>query len=382
MEKKNITKEKLHKINKVLNIISYILNFFFILIFVLALCTNNKKSNIRVNAYNGYNDQVNDLVNTLWVLPDEIEFTPSGQNYEEGLHYIETYSIDFYSMANQGKNLLLSFEGPDIYYDLSLVYENGNGWEQGNYRWITIVGGSDTKNPDLVNWFNEYAFLGGHGFTTFTFSRNFNYNAPYKMPGDSQFVTKQANNIIEYSFGGDFISNGQVFTGIRLVFVDANGTNYFESPGSTLVRTNNNTNLVQFNYMEYINTMYNISVMVCSRNFRTYYNTSSSSTNMALDFGVTWTNSNFQVLNFITELDSEDLTKLNQFNNYDLYTGSTSVPTDDVGLGNVFTLLSGAFGAITSIFAIQLLPGISIGLFFFMPLIVGIILFIIWLIKR
>lgn len=61
--------------------------------------------------------------------------------------------------------------------------------------------------------------------------------------------------------------------------------------------------------------------------------------------------------------------------------GNTGVltPNNDT---NIFTLFTSAFSSLTSLFAIQIFPNISLGLLFFLPLVVGIIIAIIWIVKR
>lgn len=56
--------------------------------------------------------------------------------------------------------------------------------------------------------------------------------------------------------------------------------------------------------------------------------------------------------------------------------------SSDGYIGNVFVLIGSSFSSIASILAIQLLPGLSIGMLIFVPFIISIVLFVVWLFKR
>lgn len=56
--------------------------------------------------------------------------------------------------------------------------------------------------------------------------------------------------------------------------------------------------------------------------------------------------------------------------------------TSDNGLDGVFNLISRAFGAMYNIFAIPVIPGITLGTFIALPLIAMFIFFLVWLFKR
>lgn len=64
--------------------------------------------------------------------------------------------------------------------------------------------------------------------------------------------------------------------------------------------------------------------------------------------------------------------------NFDIVYGDN----DNVAIGNVFTLLGGAFGGLAGLMGISILPGITLGILLFIPLIILIILFIVHLFKR
>lgn len=55
---------------------------------------------------------------------------------------------------------------------------------------------------------------------------------------------------------------------------------------------------------------------------------------------------------------------------------------NDTYIGDTFILIGSSFSALTSILGISILPGITIGMLFFVPFIVSIVLFVIWLFKR
>lgn len=78
----------------------------------------------------------------------------------------------------------------------------------------------------------------------------------------------------------------------------------------------------------------------------------------------------------------------NQFTSAPGTIDNISVPSysgDDassVPWNSVFGLLSSAFSSVASVFNFYILPGVSIGTLLFLPLVVSIVIFIIWLIKR
>lgn len=69
-------------------------------------------------------------------------------------------------------------------------------------------------------------------------------------------------------------------------------------------------------------------------------------------------------------------------NNIEYNNISETVNTADIGLGQAFTLIGSAFNSLLGLATIQVIPGITIGLLLFMPFLAGLVVFIIWIVKR
>lgn len=100
-----------------------------------------------------------------------------------------------------------------------------------------------------------------------------------------------------------------------------------------------------------------------------------------------WTSSIFQSITILTAENDADIgttftpiARLSGLNN--VYSDYTGVTESTGVMGNVFALLKGAFSSWLPILNIQVLPGIALGVFVFLPLVVMIVLFIVWLFKR
>lgn len=72
---------------------------------------------------------------------------------------------------------------------------------------------------------------------------------------------------------------------------------------------------------------------------------------------------------------------IEQILNYDMTQNASGVNTGNY-IGNVFTLIKQAFDSLTGILALSILPGISIGVLLFLPLVLTIIIVVIKLVKR
>lgn len=91
---------------------------------------------------------VGDLTGTTWFFNDSIDVSVEGNSYSinfnsNNLNYSE---IRYGEVANYR-----------IYYDSTSVYSSS--WNDDNYKTITITGGTDIANPDLIVWLTQNAVL-------------------------------------------------------------------------------------------------------------------------------------------------------------------------------------------------------------------------------
>ena len=431
MKKNN---NKLHnfwnKIKRPLMIFSLIGNVLFFL-FIIVGCVGVKKQAQQTNAEDT-NFRVLTLKGTSWRFNGFIQYTPTGHdlmtyrdyNVEEGSYtytegYILHYTIEgrnYTSGDSQGQpinfvSMQFASEYEDTYLSASYIqgfYMGEYGTQRSTelyhalsdapndeYYWNTLlpetntefgsvihiseenVNNSPTENSQIIDWFYENATLiTEFEPSVFTFANQINYNSPYATDLNSPFVSHYFADINELGFDlvydlPSFISNNQVFNRIRLWYWNANGTRY-EMNGLTAIYEGQNC--AWYGFMQYINTNTNETIEVNSR-------TSVYMSDGYIVNSSTWVAQEYRTIVFQNELSPTQVKNLSQFNN-STYGSSFSGVATDVGLSNVFNILSSSFSSFAGIFAIQLLPGITIGLLFFMPLIVGLIITIIWLVKR
>lgn len=313
-----------------------------------------------------------------------------GQNHNEDGYF---YFIDYY--RNGGYV-------PMYYVLLSTPTEPF--WHHSYGEEIYITGGSDIANSDTIRWFDHNATLtsylvGSSLWGSFTFEANFNYNADFNYTLSDTFVSKPGTSAtfeVQNEFEQSFISNGQVFNTVLLVFnrVTSSGVTYWNS-ATQEAYIQYGTDYIYWSEMYYINMFTNTRVLVATRGTKgvqyTGGTSSAGSYSTALTNTVNWVQANYRTIAFPGRQISYDL--VNEFTRYNSssdYNGFTEYPNYEQIINNNdngemvggLALLGLAFKSLTPIFTIQILPGITLGLLFFLPLIVGIIVLIIWVIKR
>lgn len=240
--------------------------------------------------------------------------------------------------------------------------------------------------------------------TTFTFNKLFNYNAfiQYRyceqkqidvQPSLRSLMPYYATDLVynstdfpdvlqtyKYAINGGFYSNGRYYTHIIVDYAFIAQPDNFQDKDNQIITANNQTlnGNVTFLKMYYYNDAGNYQDEVCGRQYGYYDNRGSY-----YPYEPVWSNNSYQNL-----LMSSDVNQTNDvdyvmkmINNLHVYDGF-NIQSNDAGLGDAFTLLGNAFTAMTSIFNITIIPGITIGLLLFLPLIAGVIVLIIWVVKR
>lgn len=91
------------------------------------------------------------LTNTTWVF---------NENYNVESFNTLIFNIDFNSNNTRYRLIKFSWSGGlDIYYGTSYVHTPWGGWENKAYRTITITGGQDVENQELINFLVTNALL-------------------------------------------------------------------------------------------------------------------------------------------------------------------------------------------------------------------------------
>lgn len=379
---------KKEKIKKIIFIVSIILNVLYTLILVLSLSSVKKNKTQSVSAVD---NQLTDLSYTRWrfndyvVLPQEdvswnINFSSNQHSYNI---LKKTYNhIDFAQLKYEQVGGITT----PVYTDTG----SGVSWLHDWYKDIFIFDGEDVFNSSLIHFLYENATLQSE-FTIygdfkyngiFTFNKNFNYNAPYSRSTDSTFIVDGNYNnstslIIKSLYVGQFVSNHNVFDTLKLYYLSGDNTRYIDE--TNLVKVASGSQLGYYIYMEYYYSKTGYTKMV---NYRDYVsrNDSNNNTQTCVVNNALWVNNEYQNIYFIYDLSVDSSNNLTKFNNYDVYNGINTY--DDTGIGSAFNLLTLSFSSLIPLLSIQILPNITIGLLLFMPLIVGIIIFVIWLVKR
>lgn len=394
-----------NKVKKPLIILSFVGNIIFLL-FIIVGCVGVKKKSTQAKAEDTQERLVN-LTGSTWyfneTITDTIQNVPWTESYDSPLAS-ESYGLRFYINGNLYTGINTTVIGYS-WSGVNYLYENSQGttirrnvynpyrdigWNIPGFSANEIVANrtieiieDNYNDTDLIDWFYENAeLLVSPETLKFHFYNQINYNAPLRSSLESPFCLGSGQ---QYTIDLPiFYSNGAKFNQIKLFYVDGYAVRYMDSGG--YMQINDSQGTCYFLQMEYRNTLTQESVVVNYRNFMTEYVSNHGSANETQSFitnGSYWINSNYQDLLFPNkDLITPQLSDLlGQFNsNYDLNGFSDSV--SNVGLGNVFTLISSGFGAFINVMKIEVLPGLSLGLLCFLPLVLIVIMVIIKLVKR
>ena len=318
------------------------------------------------------------------------EVIKNGNSFIKQLLYFETQSYDAGpSVGNVNKlsYVGLHTQGVSGFLDIYGSNPNSGYFRRENCAFtakklhISATGSIDR----LLYAFNYLFDIYEIGNQIFSFTDNFNYYANYAQDIDTYFVSEPYFSDSTYLMksvnvfsGVSFYSGGYVFDTIRFWYGNANGL-YYNDNG--VLKQWNSYGYATFEWVEYVNSATNLTIAVYQRTLTSEQGSNFSV--MAYNLGGKWISEYYKEIRFFEDINDIEITKLSKFNNSS-YSGGIGqyTPTNDIGLGNVFALLSQAFTAWVPIFAIQIVPGITIGLLLFLPLIAGVIVLIIWVVKR
>lgn len=231
--------------------------------------------------------------------------------------------------------------------------------------------------------FNFYYQDLGKPISTFEFAKQINYNAPYGWDisstfiNDSYFDSSHLVKVTTYDLPL-FLSGGFVFDQIKVYYSNAIATSFIDSEGNRQVFSS--YSFCYYEQMEYINSRTSTGQVVNKRDYLSW--SSGNDSGKSVTRSSNWLSNDFQKLEFFEDLTPQVRLNLNQFNNNQYGDSFAIASNNNIGLGNVFELLTMAFSSWLPILAIQIVPGITLGLLMFIPLIAGILVFVIWIVKR
>lgn len=243
---------------------------------------------------------------------------------------------------------------------------------------IILSGDIDDRSLLKIAYLDPFCYSSSLSPTNYMFNEQINYNAPTGGSFGQAYLVG-ANSSYTYNYGM-FISGGQIFNQIKATYIDANGS-YFEvqnNAGGSSYELVSGDNIKYFAYLEYVNTTTNVSRVVNRRDY-TEVEKSGSIIRPVLKSSH-WVSQSFRQITFVSGLSDSDIANLGMFNN-----NSSNINNGiggNIGLGNVFDLINQSFRSIIGLLSISILPGITIGVLMFLPLVVTMIVLVFKAVKK
>lgn len=350
----------------------------------------NLYDNFNIKVIGSYNSQYNRYeyrINEIYLI------------YENSINYLV-----------QNSTAQIDLSGCVVYCDniIDIAYPS-------NYLLIPV---SDLSPFELV--FDEY------NGTNYYFNSDYNFgrltseivtSSRLIVPYNNRYNDEPSDVVIRFAIKCDFISNNYLYRGMWLelvkpIYVRYQGqdlqVNERGSLSQLLVRKVYYLNEWNDNIRDYSLNETN-SVLACSRHIYGYksYNTGVSEVQAPIFSSGTidWANEIYRYINISNQYYDAQYSYAcvpndnTMWNSY-LYNGLTlsqvlidsagdgvnigsyTYGDTDVGLSNVFVLFGDAFTSIIPFLSIQIIPGITVGLLCFMPLIATLIIVIVRLLKK
>lgn len=289
-----------------------------------------------------------------------------------------------------GSNILqyVIFYNNDYTQQAYLFYvSESNAYFNKNYACFTASNINMSVGDNFFAFINTIFDIYKLDSQVYTMSAQINYYMPYTQNIETGLVfdnsVLSAEWVKRYTLieNKPFYSNGFVFDTIKLVYRNAYNKVFIIYDNVKKLITDS-TGIAYYSEMVYENSVTGLSVVVNNRDYAAA--TDNNNLIMLYQRSSNWVNTSYRVLKFFDTPFTSQFEALNNFNNLaygsDWY-ADNNVSTD-VGLGAVFGLITTAFSSMVPLFAIQIVPGITIGLLLFLPLIAGVIVLIIWVVKR
>lgn len=309
-------------------------------------------------------------------------FTFTNSSYNKDYLFCIFAPAKYTSMGNYVSNNLnvVFFQGLENVYSAPLGYFNRSICA---FTFTNLTFADSNIYNQYINYFFTLFDIYELSDNYFNFASQINYYAPYGQDIDSYFVN-DADMVSSSSYSlkvilskQPFISGGYVFDTIRLRYQNAIANTYLDNNGNR--QTWGVNGFASYSFTEYVNTATNLVVIVNERIVQPWSDGNSSGYNQTL--GSKWVSKNYQSIRFFADISDIQLTSLSTLNNSS-FSGGYIVNDNNIGLESAFSLIGQAFSSVTGLLTISVLPGITLGLLLFLPLIAGIIVAIIWVVKR
>lgn len=297
---------------------------------------------------NTTNDTANPYIEIVYKTLDKV-------CYQLNYYYSSStrYTFNYLKLSQYNSTMIDTFNN---YID-SLAPSSGGGSSGGSV--------SDAEQSNIINLGVDYNPLNLLNLPL--------YQSGYLAQGSSMI----GNNALALT-GLSFKSNGLIFDTIRVSYLSLNSINFSFDNGVTILNVADYSSFNGFIFpllMQYQNSVDNTSVNV----FSTPLNISNTGTNYYSISMKIWTNNEYQKIEIISD---EQTIMRDNMTTKQLLQIQGSIDSSVIGGYSPFTLFSSAFTSISSILNIAILPGITIGLLLFMPLLVVIITLIFKLVKK
>lgn len=276
-------------------------------------------------------------------------------------------------------------------------------YQDRSYSDITIE--VDSLNNDSISKWEVFANRDLQPLDSlfFTFAKNFNYNAFYQQTEPLNFVVNRSKSAFisgvgcpssvddlqkDYIFEvGLFKSNGYYFNKVIVQFDYTMALDYYQDNSGTLIHpTNTSDDWTTWTDITFVRMAYqfddNTAVQVCGRELGFYGGDTAYRPYTASWVNDDYRNIEFLAINTFREINRRTIVDIFAMANNTIDNVGYHDGVADIGLQNVIGLFTLAFSSLIPIMSISILPNITIGLLLFMPLIAGIIIAIIWIVKR
>lgn len=313
---------------------------------------------------------INDTFNEIWVISETNDFVSfvilGDNNYYECVYetdgFLTTYIEDYWGYPSANRIYL-------YLNDISILNNNDNE----NYTPAIL---------DL-NTLLKYDYQKGYNFDVL-FNDVINPFGPLGASFD-YFVNLQITGK-KTLFRGLFTDvSGNLYTGIELTYLGANGMRFGTSTEYTTY-SGSGSHYMTMNYL----TLNNVQQVVNAQSYGTTTTGNQSGQTVMLNSNH-WISALYQRINIIWMFEDsytsgysgsmDRLTAVTSLNNN--VGGATGIINGgNTGAIGVFTLIGNAFSSFATIFAVQVLPGVTIWTLLLIPFVVTIILFAVWLFKR